>query len=68
MIDNIKRQKRIELKATEINYTKYPYPHNPGVYIMKDDKENIIYIGKAKDLDKRIKSYFSKKIQNTQYS
>ncbi|MDN5868658.1 MAG: GIY-YIG nuclease family protein, partial [Candidatus Nitrosocosmicus sp.] len=55
------------MKAREINYTKYPYPHNPGVYIMKDDKENIIYIGKAKDLDKRIKSYFSKKIQNTQY-
>jgi excinuclease ABC subunit C len=55
------------LKAREINYTKYPYPHNPGVYIMKDDKENIIYIGKAKDLDKRIKSYFSKNIQNMQY-
>jgi excinuclease ABC subunit C len=34
---------------------------------MKDDKENIIYIGKAKDLDKRIKSYFSKNIQNMQY-
>ena len=33
---------------------------------MKDDKENIIYIGKAKDLDRRIKSYFSKKIQNMQ--
>ncbi len=33
---------------------------------MKDDKENIIYIGKAKDLDKRIKSYFSKNIQNMQ--
>ncbi len=55
------------MKAREIDYTKYPYPHNPGVYIMKDDKENIIYIGKAKDLDKRIKSYFSKNIQNMQY-
>jgi len=31
---------------------------------MKDDQEKIIYIGKAKDLDRRIKSYFSKKIQN----
>ena len=35
---------------------------------MKDNKENIIYIGKAKDLDRRIKSYFSKKNQNTQDS
>jgi len=48
----------------ETSYIKYPYPHKPGVYIMKDDQEKIIYIGKAKDLNRRIKSYFSKKIQN----
>lgn len=35
---------------------------------MKDNKENIIYIGKAKDLDRRIKSYFTKKNQNMQDS
>src|ERR1044072_778924 len=34
---------------------------------MKDKKENIIYVGKAKYLDKRIKSYFSKNIQTIQY-
>jgi len=33
---------------------------------MKDENGNIIYIGKAKDLDRRIKSYFSKNIQNLQ--
>ena len=33
---------------------------------MKDYQDKIIYIGKAKDLDKRIKSYFSKKIQTIQ--
>ncbi|MDF0679424.1 MAG: GIY-YIG nuclease family protein [Candidatus Nitrosocosmicus sp.] len=56
------------MKSKEINYIKYPYPHNPGVYIMKDENGNIIYIGKAKDLDRRIKSYFSKNIQNLQDS
>jgi excinuclease ABC subunit C len=35
-------------------------PEVPGVYIMKDNKGTIIYIGKAKNLRKRIASYFSK--------
>lgn len=35
-------------------------PEKPGVYFMKDDKGNIIYIGKAKSLLRRVYSYFSK--------
>jgi excinuclease ABC subunit C len=35
-------------------------PEEPGVYIMKDNVGTIIYIGKAKNLRKRITSYFSK--------
>lgn len=35
-------------------------PTNPGVYIMKNIKEEIIYIGKAKNLKNRISSYFNK--------
>ncbi|HAJ97442.1 MAG TPA: excinuclease ABC subunit UvrC, partial [Ruminococcus sp.] len=31
-----------------------------GVYIMKDKDGNIIYIGKAKNLHKRVSSYFRK--------
>jgi len=34
-------------------------PTEPGVYIMKDDDGQIIYIGKAKNLRNRLKSYFS---------
>ena len=34
-------------------------PSKPGCYQMKDVDGNIIYVGKAKDLSKRLKSYFT---------
>ena len=34
-------------------------PNEPGVYIMKDSEGQIIYIGKAKSLRNRLKSYFA---------
>ncbi|MFP4016098.1 MAG: excinuclease ABC subunit UvrC [Halanaerobiales bacterium] len=35
-------------------------PDRPGVYLMKDELEDIIYVGKAKSLRKRVRSYFRK--------
>ncbi|WP_371503824.1 excinuclease ABC subunit UvrC [Nitrosopumilus adriaticus] len=35
-------------------------PTNPGIYLMKDSDKKIIYIGKAKNLKNRVKSYFTK--------
>ena len=37
-------------------------PNKPGVYIMRDNTDTIIYIGKAKSLVKRVKSYFREKL------
>ena len=36
-------------------------PNSAGVYIMKDKDENIIYVGKAKNLKKRVSQYFLRK-------
>ena len=35
-------------------------PDKPGVYIMRDDRNNIIYVGKAVILKNRVKQYFQK--------
>ena len=39
-------------------------PENPGVYQFFNDAEKIIYIGKAKNLKKRVSSYFVKNHDN----
>lgn len=45
-----------QFKSSEI-------PTQPGVYLFKNKNEEIIYIGKAKNLRARVRSYFSKSYQ-----
>ena len=34
------------------------FPRQPGIYLMKDERNEVIYVGKAKDLRARVRSYF----------
>jgi excinuclease ABC subunit C len=41
-------------------------PSSPGVYLMKDSNAQIIYVGKAKNLKNRVRSYFQNSKSHTQ--
>ena len=47
-----------------INIKKVELPRSPGIYKFINQKKEIIYVGKSKDLSKRVKSYFQKNIGN----
>ncbi len=53
------RLKKLRLQAAEL-------PLLPGVYIMKNFKKEIIYIGKAKQLKNRVGQYFARAARHTE--
>ncbi|MCQ2472147.1 MAG: excinuclease ABC subunit UvrC [Clostridia bacterium] len=54
----------MELK--ELRKKSMALPKTPGVYLMKDKKNEIIYVGKAKALKNRVSSYFGSQKNHTQ--
>ncbi|MCP5514703.1 MAG: excinuclease ABC subunit UvrC [Spirochaetales bacterium] len=49
----------LKANRAKLEETVKELPENPGVYMMKNSKNDIIYVGKAKNLKSRVKSYFS---------
>ena len=47
-----------------IDIQKVELPRSPGIYKFINQRKEIIYVGKSKDLSKRVKSYFQKNIAN----
>lgn len=53
MSDELKKTFNIEEELKKL-------PKTPGVYLMKDKNGNVIYVGKAVNIQNRVKSYFQK--------
>ncbi len=57
--DGISPSNNLKIKP-ELRDDFYSFPNAPGIYYFLNNKNQIIYIGKAKSLRDRIKSYFLK--------
>lgn len=51
--------------SEEFKFFAADYPDTPGVYLMKNARGRIIYVGKAKRLRRRLASYFQKNTGHT---
>ena len=54
------RKNKEGIKMFNIEEELKKLPGKPGVYVMHDKDDNIIYVGKAVSLKNRVRSYFRK--------
>ena len=48
------------MTAEQFSQIAHTIPLSPGIYKYFDEKDELVYVGKAKSLRKRVSSYFSK--------
>jgi len=56
---------KISTIRNKFNHRLKSVPRSPGVYIFKDINNEVIYVGKAIDLQKRVSSYFGNKLSDS---
>src|SRR6266487_3897664 len=56
-----------EGRRTRLAEQRKALPDGPGVYLFRDDKRRVIYVGKAKSIRKRVASHFSNPVTRGAY-
>ena len=47
------------MSENQLQFNPASYPAASGVYLMRGEKDQVLYVGKANNLRKRLRSYFS---------
>ena len=61
-IANVGSDEGSDKEAFDVKEELHKLPNKPGVYIMHDLDDTILYVGKAKNLHNRVRSYFKENI------
>jgi excinuclease ABC subunit C len=56
----VSQASELQVKIDSLKLLVAQFPLSPGVYLMKNKDAKIIYVGKAKELRNRVRSYFAK--------
>lgn len=58
-LESLSMAETLEIVQARLNAVVKDWPAQPGVYIMRDTAKRILYVGKAKNLRARARSYFT---------